>query len=167
MSTRTGGTSAVAAALTDHFGMLPPLSRQRVDNWHKRRTKNREGVPFPRRARGRKFVIADCIEWASAGVPTQTGHLRRGRAAVQEPGPEAWQDLGVVARTKSGRVITEQELAGLVVEAELGYGEATLLERTERLPGEMRGPRADRVISDEDRPMAPDGAQDELEAPPC
>lgn len=78
-----GGYSDVAKALTDRFGLQPPVDRRQVEIWSKRGTRNKAGRHFPdpvhedRNAKPRQprllFSIEQVIEWYAAGVPDLYG----------------------------------------------------------------------------------------------
>lgn len=73
-----GGYSAVAADLSERFGLDPPIDRRLVYQWNRRRTENAEGRPFPsptRRVaakRGKPSLLFDfdaVAAWYAAGAP--------------------------------------------------------------------------------------------------
>jgi hypothetical protein len=70
----TGGFAAVAGYLTERFGLEPPLSRQQVYAWNKRRTVNRDGRMFPSPvAAGPEFSLDEVDSWYAAGPPAFLG----------------------------------------------------------------------------------------------
>lgn len=75
-----GSYADVAAYLTEHFGIEPPVSRQRVYNWARRKMQNKLGRPFPQpitelenepRTQPRKlYRFTDVAAWYRPGLPT-------------------------------------------------------------------------------------------------
>lgn len=77
-----GGYAAVAAELTERFGLEPPLDRRQIELWNRRRTENADGQPFPspaRRVTARRsqprllFSFEAVAAWYAAGVPARWG----------------------------------------------------------------------------------------------
>lgn len=78
-----GSYTVVAQELTDRIGIEPPVSRQQVHAWNKRRVKNRQGREFPSpvdedsRAPSRRprlfWDIDQVVLWYRGGVPGPDG----------------------------------------------------------------------------------------------
>jgi len=78
-----GGYSVVAAELNRIFAPQPPVSRQQVDRWSRRGTRNHDGQPppgpdvkhpDPPRTQPRyEFDTAAWVTWFRAGVPGPRG----------------------------------------------------------------------------------------------
>jgi hypothetical protein len=87
-----GSYADVAAYLTEHFGIDPPVSRQRVYNWASRKMRNKAGVVFPRpiteldepRTQPRKlYRFTDVAAWYRQGLPTFGSNQYGPRYAIQ------------------------------------------------------------------------------------
>lgn len=70
----------LARELNSHFGLEPGIDRRQVSMWARRRTRNREGDPFPEpaytaphpgppRHPAHLYSMRKVIEWYAAGVP--------------------------------------------------------------------------------------------------
>lgn len=77
------GYATLARLLTAYYAISPPLGNRQVHQWHRRRTKNKLGEPFPepvretvnpRRGQPRYlFGVRAVLNWYAAGVPEQHG----------------------------------------------------------------------------------------------
>lgn len=74
-----GSYADIAAYLTREFGLDPPVSRQRVYNWARRKMQNKAGIRFPQPiteldeppTQPRKlFRLSQVSAWYRAGLPT-------------------------------------------------------------------------------------------------
>lgn len=78
-----GGFTAVAAYLTERFGLDPPMDRRQVYEWNRRRVVNQAGQVFPSPERAEAaasrrprliFSFEKVAAWYAAGVPGPHGH---------------------------------------------------------------------------------------------
>jgi hypothetical protein len=77
-----GGFAVCARILNAWFALDPPLDSRQIELWNRRRTRNRDGEPFPepRVIEGAKppqpsrlFSVRDVVAWYAAGVPDKYG----------------------------------------------------------------------------------------------
>jgi hypothetical protein len=77
------GLATLGHILTAFYNVDPPVETRQMHMWAKRRTKNKNGVPFPAPSRviegarppqpSRLFSVTEVLAWYMSGVPDMYG----------------------------------------------------------------------------------------------